>query len=97
VDAAVRARVGRERAWHGTAIDALSLQSTIEWFGSDEFEPCKRAPLELTGDEALGLHLLERASEACFDLVARLVARALRPVVLCLSEQRYPQIAAQLQ
>lgn len=76
VEVSERAGVSRQALLQGTAIDPLRLSHTIDRFDLGDFERLQVRALELTGDEALGLHLAERASEASFDLVAHLVAHA---------------------
>ena len=76
VEVTERAGVDREALLKGTAIDPRRLGHAIDRFDLRDFEGLQVRALELTGDEALGLHLAERASEASFDLVAHLVAHA---------------------
>ncbi len=44
--------------------------------GVAEYEALQARAVELTGDEALGLHIAEQASDASFDLMAPLVSHA---------------------
>ena len=76
VEVSERAGVSPAALLEGTAVDARRLNNPIERFDSDDFERLQIRALELTRDEALGLHMAERASEAAFDLVAHLVAHA---------------------
>jgi AraC-like DNA-binding protein len=76
VDISERAGVRRETLLNGTSIDPRRLEQTIHRFDRVDFERLQLRALDLTGDEALGLHMAERASEAAFDLVAHLVAHA---------------------
>jgi AraC-like DNA-binding protein len=76
VEVTERAGVHREALLQGTGIDARRLEHAIDRFDLQDFDRLQVRALELTGDEALGLHLAERASEASFDLVAHLVAHA---------------------
>lgn len=70
------AGVPRERLLQGSSIEPRSLQDTAQRFELATFEQLQIRALDLTGDEALGLHMAERASEAAFDLIAHLVAHA---------------------
>jgi AraC-like DNA-binding protein len=76
VEVSERAGVSREALLQGTAIDPRRLEHAIDRFELRDFERLQLRALDVTGDEALGLHLAERASEASFDLVAHLVAHA---------------------
>jgi AraC-like DNA-binding protein len=76
VETVERAGVGREALLHGTAIELGRLGGTIDRFDLDDFARLQERALDLTGDEALGLHMAERATEAAYDLVAHLVAHA---------------------
>ncbi|MEP7051113.1 MAG: AraC family transcriptional regulator [Pseudomonadota bacterium] len=71
-----RAGVSPDALLQGTAFDPRRLKNTTERFDAEDFERLQVRALELTGDEALGLHMAERVSEASFDLVAHLVAHA---------------------
>jgi AraC-like DNA-binding protein len=70
------AGVSREALLQGTSIEPGQLQDTAGRFELRTFEQLQIRALDLTGDEALGLHMAERASEAAFDLLAHLVAHA---------------------
>lgn len=76
VEVVERASVTRDALLRGTALDARRLEGTIDRFPLEDFERLQLRALDLTGDEALGLHMAEHASEAAFDLVAHLVAHA---------------------
>jgi AraC-like DNA-binding protein len=76
VDVTERAGVDPAELLQGSPIDPSRLQHATQRFDSDDFERLQLRALDLTRDEALGLHMGERASEAAFDLVAHLVAHA---------------------
>ncbi len=85
-----QAGVGREELLRGTPLDPADLAGDARIDFAD-FALLQARALDLTGDEALGLHIGERASEAAFDLVAHLIVHAptLREgVELCLRFQR---------
>jgi AraC-like DNA-binding protein len=52
------------------------LADSDERFTFQEVDALQRLALDLTGDEALGLHLAEHASEAAFDLFGHLISHA---------------------
>lgn len=91
VEVVERAGVPRERLLLGTKVNPQRLDASdarLEWA---EFAHLQTRAVELTGDEALGLHIAEQASEAAFNLVAHLIVHAptLRDgVELCLRFQR---------
>jgi AraC-like DNA-binding protein len=69
----------------------LWLHQTGHRFALVDFAALHSRALDLTGDEALGLHMAERVPEGAFDLIAHLVAHAptLREAFqLCVQFQR---------
>ncbi|HEY5147287.1 MAG TPA: AraC family transcriptional regulator [Polyangiaceae bacterium] len=76
VEAVERAGVPRGALLEAAGIDASRLAEVHERFELREFDELQTRALELTGDEALGLHIAEQATEASFDLVAHLVAHS---------------------
>jgi AraC-like DNA-binding protein len=99
VEAVERAGVAREALFAGTNIDPARLGQVHERFNLDEFATIQTRALDLTRDEALGLHIAEQVQEASFDLVAHLVAHSptLREALnQCLQFQRLAIEDAQL-
>jgi AraC-like DNA-binding protein len=91
VEVVERSGVGRERLLATTNVDPGRLDAGGARLEFAEFTRLQARALDLTGDEALGLHIAEHASEAAFDLVAHLIVHAptLRDgVELCLRFQR---------
>lgn len=85
------AGVGRDRLLRAADVDPARLGASDGRFEFAEFTRLQTTALDLTGDEGLGLHVAEQASEAAFDLVAHLIAHAptLRDgIELCLRFQR---------
>ena len=76
VDVVERAGVSRAALLDGAAIDPRRLAQTIDRIDLETFARLQVRALDLTGDEALGLHMAEHTSEAAFDLAAHLVAHA---------------------
>lgn len=76
LDVSEAAGVSRETLLQGSSIAPVQLQDTAQRFELETFERLQIRALDLTRDEALGLHMAERASEAAFDLVAHLIAHA---------------------
>ncbi len=91
VEVVERAGVSRDQLLLTTQIDPTRLEATEARLEFAEFARLEARALDLTGDEALGLHITEQASEAAFDLVAHLIVHAptLRDGIdLCLRFQR---------
>jgi AraC-like DNA-binding protein len=91
VEVVEAAGVGRDDLLRSTGIDPASLATSDTRVDYTRFANLQTRALALTGDEALGLHIAEKASEAAFDLVAHLIAHAptLREGIdLCLRFQR---------
>ncbi len=76
VEAVERVGVTREALFEGTGIDPGRLGEVHERFDLHEFAKIQTRALDLTGDEALGLHLAEQVQEASFDLVAHLIVHS---------------------
>jgi AraC-like DNA-binding protein len=91
VEVVERAGIGRDELLGTTNIDPAGLDAGDARCEFAEFANLQTRAVDLTGDEALGLHIAEQASEAAFDLVAHLIAHAptLRDgLELCLRFQR---------
>jgi AraC-like DNA-binding protein len=91
VEVLERSGVGRATLLETTNIEPTRLEAMDARLEFAEFARLETRALELTGDEALGLHIAEQASEAAFDLVAHLIVHAptLRDgIELCLRFQR---------
>src|SRR5262249_5117208 len=58
------------------ALSEQRLADGDERFTIQELDAIQRLALDVTRDEALGLHLAERASEAAFDVLGHLVSHA---------------------
>jgi AraC-like DNA-binding protein len=85
------AGVGREELLRTTSIDPSFLDAGDARIDYADFARLQTRALDLTGDEALGLHIAEQASEAAFDLLAHLIVHSatLREGLdLCLRFQR---------
>lgn len=76
VEMVERAGVPRHDFLRRAGVTAERLADGVERFTLDEFESIQRLALDLTHDEALGLHLAESASEAAFDVLGHLVSHA---------------------
>jgi AraC-like DNA-binding protein len=76
VEAAERAGVTREQLFAGTDIDPTGLARADHRFELHEVAVIQERALDLTRDEALGLHMAEQATEASFALIAHLVLHA---------------------
>jgi AraC-like DNA-binding protein len=76
VEAAERAGTSREALLAGAGIDVGRLAQVHDRFEIGEFAAIQTRALDLTHDEALGLHIAEHATEASFDLMAHLVSHA---------------------
>ena len=91
VEVVERAGVGRAQLLSTTRVDPTHLDASDARMDFAEFARLQTRAVDLTGDEALGLHIAEQASEAAFDLVAHLIVHAptLRDgIELCLRFQR---------
>jgi len=91
VEVVERAGVGRDQLLLTTTVDPKHLDANDARIEFAEFARLQTRAVDLTGDEALGLHIAEQASEAAFDLVAHLIVHAptLRDgIELCLRFQR---------
>jgi AraC-like DNA-binding protein len=76
VDAVERDGVRREELLAGSRIDPARLAEVDGRFEYAEFALLQARAMDLTGDEALGLHMAERTHDSAFDLIAHLVAHA---------------------
>ncbi len=71
-----QAGVTRDRLLAGTGVRAAQLEGSDARIEYGVFAEVQMRALDLTGDDALGLHVGERASEAAFDLIAHLIVHA---------------------
>jgi AraC-like DNA-binding protein len=76
VEAVERAGTSRDTLLAELHIDARRIEQVDGRFELHEFAAIQGRALDLTRDEALGLHIAEHASEASFDLIAHLVSHA---------------------
>lgn len=76
VEAVERAGVTREALFAGTEIDPERLAQVHDRFDVYEFAKIQTRALDLTRDEALGLHIAEHVQEASFDLIGHLIAHS---------------------
>jgi AraC-like DNA-binding protein len=90
VDAVERAGVARRDLLRSASIDPARLAEADARFDVEEFATLQMRAMDLTGDEALGLHIVERIHDGAFDLISHLVVHAptLREALdLCLQFQ----------
>jgi AraC-like DNA-binding protein len=76
VEAVEQAGIDREQLLWETGVDHRDLDAGDTRLEFAEFARIQTRALDLTADEALGLHIAEQASEAAFDLVAHLISHA---------------------
>jgi AraC-like DNA-binding protein len=91
VEVVERAGVMRGELMTAAKLDVGRLDDIVGGFELAEFAALQTTAMEVTADEALGLHLAEQASEAAFDVVAHLAMHAptLRDAIaLCAQFQR---------
>lgn len=70
------AGVTRDRLLAGTGVSPTQLEATDARIDFAVFAEVQMRALDIVGDEALGLHVGERASEAAFDVIAHLIVHA---------------------
>jgi AraC-like DNA-binding protein len=90
VDAVERAGVARDDLLRAASIDPARLVEADARFDLHEFATLQMRAMDLTRDEALGLHIIERIHDGAFDLISHLVVHAptLREALgLCLQFQ----------
>jgi AraC-like DNA-binding protein len=90
VDTVERAGVARGDLLGSAAIDPARLAAADARFEWNEFARLQVRAMDLTRDEALGLHIVERTHDGAFDLISHLVVHAptLREALaLCLQFQ----------
>jgi AraC-like DNA-binding protein len=91
VDAVERAGVPRDELLRSQNMDPARLAEVDGRFDLEEFARLEMSAMDLTHDEALGLHIAERAPENAFDLISHLISHAptLREALgLCVQFQR---------
>jgi AraC-like DNA-binding protein len=76
VDAVERAGVARDDLLQSANIDPARLVETSARFDLKEFATLQMRAMDLTRDEALGLHIIERFDDGAFDLISHLVVHA---------------------
>jgi AraC-like DNA-binding protein len=76
VDATERSGVSTQALLQRAKLGEERLTDPFGRFEFDEYEALQTGALDLTRDDALGLHTIEHSSEAAFDLLARLVPHA---------------------
>jgi AraC-like DNA-binding protein len=76
VEAVERVGVTREAVLAAAGIEARRLEQVMDRFDQSEFAALQVHAMDLTRDEALGLHMGAQASEASLDLLAHLVSHA---------------------
>src|SRR5262245_31338363 len=76
IETVERAGVPRQEFLKKIGVTEGRLADGDERFSPLEFDAIQRVALDLTGDEALGLHLAEHASEMAFALVGQVVSVA---------------------
>jgi AraC-like DNA-binding protein len=76
VEAVERSGVPRTALLGAAGIDADRLAAASGRFELEDFAALQTAALDLTSDEALGLHMAEQATEGGFDLLAHLIMHA---------------------
>jgi AraC-like DNA-binding protein len=90
VDAVERAGVARGDLLRSASIDPARIADADARFELAEFATLQMCAMDLTRDEALGLHIVERTHDGAFDLISHLVVHAptLREALgLCLQFQ----------
>jgi AraC-like DNA-binding protein len=75
-DAVERAGVPRDKLLRALNIDPSRLAQADGRFELQEFAELQACAMDLTGDEALGLHIAEQTHENAFDVIAHLVSHA---------------------
>jgi AraC-like DNA-binding protein len=90
IDAVERAGVARDDLLRSASIDPARLVEADARFDLNAFATLQMRAMDLTRDEALGLHIIERVHDGAFDLISHLVVHAptLREALgLCLQFQ----------
>jgi AraC-like DNA-binding protein len=76
VDAAEHSGVPAHALLHAAQLDVKRLTDPFGRFEFAEWEALQILALDMAGDPAFGLHIVERCSDAAFDLLARLAPHA---------------------
>ena len=76
VDAVERAGVAPDDLLRSAGIDPARLLAADARFESKEFATLQMRAMDLTRDDALGLHIIERIHDGAFDLMSHLVVHA---------------------
>jgi AraC-like DNA-binding protein len=76
VDAVERSGVPREELLRSLDVDPARLTEVEGRFDLREFGALQVRAMDLTRDDALGLHMAERTHDSAFDLIAHLVSHA---------------------
>jgi AraC-like DNA-binding protein len=75
-EAVIAVGIDRERLMAAAGLEPSLLENADGRLEDAELDRVQGAALDLTGDEALGLHLGERASATAYDMVAYLTSHA---------------------
>ena len=76
VDATERAGVSKDEFLHAAGLNEERLADTFGRFEFEEYSALHELALDMTRDDALGLHIIEHCNEAAFDLLAQVVPYA---------------------
>ena len=76
VDAVERAGAARDQLLQSENIDPARLAEVDGRFERVQFAQLQVRAMDLTRDEALGLHVIEHTSDSAFDLISHLVSHA---------------------
>src|SRR5688500_15806107 len=76
IEAVELAGVARNDLLRAAQIDPRRLDDIDGRLDRDEYDRVQTAALDLTGDEALGLHMGERVTNRAFDVLADLATHA---------------------
>jgi AraC-like DNA-binding protein len=91
IEVVERAGLPRQQLMAAAKLELARLDDIVGGFALAEFSELQIQAMDLTADEALGVHLAEQTSEAAFDVVAHLAMHAatLRDAIaLCAQFQR---------
>jgi AraC-like DNA-binding protein len=76
VDAVERSGISRDELLGPLNIDAARLAEADGRFDLEEFSRVQERAMDLTRDDALGLHIAERTPDSSFDLIGHVVSHA---------------------
>ncbi|MGH7440753.1 MAG: AraC family transcriptional regulator [Polyangiaceae bacterium] len=92
IEALERAGVPRERFFQAAGLDPAKLERTDLRLDFKTYESLSELALSLSGDEAFGLHMIERVNPASYNLTAHLAAHATTLRDAIESMQRFYQL-----